>query len=92
MEKIMCKVDAKTGRKYINNIPENSITAITTSDGTHYQIIAQNHDHMEECWYHDNFMGDHYAVFKTENGIRQQVSMWYFRYGNAVRKMFKLVK
>lgn len=39
----------------------------------------------------DNLNG-YYAVFKrTEYGIKQQISKWYFRYGFAVRFLNKYI-
>lgn len=93
----MIRVDVETGKRYINNIPEGKITAITTPDGTQYKIVAQNHNHQDDVWYNGRFIGDYYGVFKYIKpdmgcGFWQQVSPWYFRYGNAERKMCQLTK
>lgn len=45
-----------------------------------------------DVWYDDRFLGDEYAVFvKVEKcGFWQQITPWYCRVGNAVRRMTKI--
>jgi hypothetical protein len=93
----MIRTDVKTGRRYINNIPEGRINAITTSNGVRYKIITMNAHHQEDSWYDGKFIGDDYSValyVKPDKGCGfwQQVSRWTARFGNAEREMFRLAK
>lgn len=82
--KRIIKTDVRTGKKYVNNIPIEKV-----SEMNDYKIMAMQGNN-DTCWYNGYFLGDYYAVFKKANGFYQQVSNWYFRYGNAVRKMISL--
>ena len=86
-------IDIKTGRKYINNIPEGRLTMVETVDGFKYKIMPMNINHQEDSWYNGRFIGDNYAVFKfvqpsMGTGFWQQVTKWYMNFGNAQRKLF----
>lgn len=89
--------DKATGKWYTwFNLPIPCTNAIQTENG-YYIILAESHYHPETQWYNDTFLGDRYAVFHwntttKECGFYQQVSPWYERFGNAVRKMLSLAK
>ena len=60
-----------------------------------FKIFESNHDRPDYSWYDNIKVCSKYAVFKwvntsIDNGFYQQVSPWYVRYGNALRKMIKL--
>ena len=83
------RIDKVTGKAYTwYNIPiiDGSLTCIQNSKGL-FMIMAENHSHPEDSWYEGRFIGDRYAVFRRSNGFFQQVSPWYERFGNAVRKL-----
>ena len=75
-----------------DNIPVGKLHALTTVSGKHYRIIESNAQFPEDSWYHGKKVAGEYAVFIDLGGILQQVSNWYSRYGNAVRKMVALAK
>lgn len=53
-----------------------------------YMILPM--DNLEERIYSGRLLPTYYAVFKfSEVGV-QQVSKWYYRYGNAVKKMLSM--
>ena len=84
--------DDVTGKQYTDhNIPIDRIYACDTPNGK-YNIMALSHNHPEDCWYNNEFLGDQYAVFHLENGIWFQVSRWYCYFGRAQKCMFKLTK
>lgn len=96
----MVRVDKVTGKVYTyNNIPadkEGKLISAQCRKG-YYKIFSENHNHPEDSWYEGRFIGDRYAVFKwvnssSEAGFYQQVSKWYNRFGNAVRKLQDIVK
>ena len=92
--------DKLTGKDYTyHNIPvdkKGHLTAVQCSKGF-YKIFSENHSHPEDSWYDGRFIGDRYAVFKWVNttpsqGFYQQVTPWYSRFGNAVRKLIAITK
>ena len=92
--------DKLTGKYYTyHNIPvdkKGHLTAVQCSKGF-YKIFSENHSHPEDSWYDGRFIGDRYAVFKWVNitpsqGFYQQVTPWYYRFGNAVRKLTTVTK
>ena len=89
----MIKIDSKTGKKYINNIPEGKLAMAETIEGRRFKIIPMNANNQEDSWYNDRFIGDYYAVFEfvqpsTGCGFWQQRTKWYMNFGNAQRKLF----
>lgn len=94
------RVDKVTGKTYTyHNIPidkKGTPTCIQCRKGF-FKILNQNSRHPDDSWYEGRFIGDRYAVFMWinnggESGFFQQVSPWYMKYGNAVRKMNELAK
>ena len=92
--------DKLTGKDYTyHNIPvdkKGHLTSVQCSKGF-YKIFSENHSHPEDSWYDGRFIGDRYAVFKWVNttpsqGFYQQVTPWYYRFGYAVNRMFKLTR
>ena len=92
--------DILTDKEYTyHNIPvdkKGHLTAVQCSKGF-YKIFSENHSHPEDSWYDGRFIGDRYAVFKWVNttpsqGFYQQVTPWYYRFGNAVRKLITVTK
>lgn len=91
------RVDKVTGKMYTyHNIPvgKQGVTSAIQCDKGFYVIYSENRKHPEDSWYNGRFIGDRYAVFKwVEEGMfYQQVSIWYERYGNAVRALNKIAK
>lgn len=87
LEKAGIKLDICTGQLYTSkNIPMGRLNGLKTQNGTEYKIIAQSQNN--DVWYNGKFIGSYYAVFvNTNRGFYQQISKWYFNYGNAVRYM-----
>ena len=80
------RTDIETGKKYfLNNIPVGRLNAVTLPNGTELKIFPE--DGTGAAWYNNRFIGDRYAVFVKCSGVWQQVSNWYYRYGNAVNYM-----
>ena len=88
------KIDARTGKRYTStNIPIDYVdnNPYITTHGKQYKILAEAGNN--DVWYNGVFLGDRYAVFvKTEAGFYQQLSNWYCRYGNAVNKLYSILK
>ena len=100
----MVRMDKDTGIWYTHhNIPlgkgtgkSGAIVSVGSGDNF-YKIFTLNHDHPEDSWYNDIFIGDMYAVFKwirtgTTSGFYQQVTKWYNKYGWAKRRMLEMNK
>ena len=93
----MVRTDVKTKKEYTyDNIPIGRLNSIQNSKGF-FKIFSQSKGHSDTQWYHGEFLGDYYAVFKwintgRDSGYYHQVSKWYFRFGNAQRKMIELAK
>ena len=88
LEKTGIRLDVCTGQLYTNkNIPMGRLNGLTTNSGKKYKIMAQNGK--DDVWYNGKFVGDYYAVFVyvEKCGFWQQISKWYFNFGNAVRYM-----
>ena len=92
--------DKLTGKDYTyHNIPvdkKGHLTAVQCSKGF-YKIFSENHNNPDASWYQGRFIGDSWAVFKwvktgEKSGFYQQVSPWYSRFGNAVRKLTTVTK
>ena len=86
LEKAGIRLDISNGKMYtFQNIPLGRTNSIKTASGKEYKIFAQNGN--SDVWYHGKFVGDYYAVFVKTYGFWQQVSKWYFHFGNAVKYM-----
>lgn len=98
------RVDKNTGIWYTyHNIPlgkgtgkSGALTSIQNKKGF-YKIMSMSHKHPDDCWYHDTFCGDYYAVFKwvstgVEIGFYQQVTKWYSRFGWTKRRMLEIAQ
>lgn len=85
------RLDVETGKLYNSkNIPLGILSGVATPTGKQYRIGSQNGN--SDVWYNDRFLGDNYAVFvKVEKcGFWQQITPWYCRVGNAVKRMIKI--
>lgn len=63
-------------------------TSSYRSNGTRYVILPM--ESLTERLTEHGLMPTYYAVFVVTSFGTQQVSNWYFRYGNAVKAMIKL--
>ena len=85
--------DMKTHKKYtLSNIPINKVCGVRITQDEQYRILSQSAGHGEDCWYNGEFIGDYYCVAKYNFKAHcwQQISKWYFRYGNAINFLSKL--
>lgn len=76
----------------IDGLPYNRLHTIIRNDGTIYHIVPM--DKITDRLYNDRIIPTAYCVCKKSPDMKffQQVSPWYEKYGNAVRKMGKLAK
>lgn len=87
--------DKNTGVEYTyHNIPIGRLSSVQNEKGF-YKIFESNHRYPLDSWYNDVKVCGDYAVFIWVNttpstGFYQQISPWYMRYGNALRKMIEL--
>lgn len=92
--------DIYTGRRYVNNIPENEQSSIINQYGDRYMIVAKSVSAepypfwYNKTWRDGQFQGDEYAVYCLAVGDSRyyRVSDWYKSFGWAKKKMLELSK
>ena len=75
-----------------DGLPYSRLHTIVTKDGTIFHIFPM--ERITDRLYNDRILPTSYCVAKKPPYMKffQQVSPWYERYGNAVRKMEQLAK